>query len=590
MIWYIFWFLSVLVLAATAVVFSKAIRSKEEKIKPIYLLIAGVFLSCLLMIFPVHYVDLYCEWGTCLKALLVSAQDSIQFFTADADHSLIAEGTANLSGWIKEAYGFLCAMLIISAPLLTFGFVLSFFKGFTAQVRYLFHCAENTYVFSEINQNSVSLAESIHAENAKAILIFANTPKEEEGDIEDLLSRLKEIHAICFQEDISKIHLKQKTNGKETYFFAMCNDESRSLSCVLQLVQKYKGRENTRIFLFSSDIESELILNNLDKGDLIIRRINPKNAFMIHMLSSEGTLLFDSAIPQNDGQKEISALILGTGQFGKEILKGLVWYCQMDNYLLRIHAFDKDPNAQDQITAMCPELMDEKYNGIHTKEEAFYDIKVDSCDVNTATFREKVRKIGNISYAFVSLGNDSLNITTAVNLRMLFEQLNIHPEITAVVTDPEKCAALAHAADRNGTPYKIRFVGDATTIYSSSVIINSKLEHEALELHKRYNKGNPYGFYEFEYNYKSSMASVIHYEARKHCKIPGAGKSDMEVTPEDRETIEALEHKRWNAYMRAEGFIRGDVKNELGKMHPSLVDYGALSPEMRQIDSRIAIK
>lgn len=590
MFWYIFWFCSVLVLLSAIGAFVVVMRNKEQKIKPIYLLIAGVFLSCLLMIFPVHYADLYCEWGTCLKALLVSAQDSIQFFTADADHSLIAEGTANLSGWIKEAYGFLCAVLIISAPVLTFGFVLSFFKGFTAQLRYLFHPTEDTYVFSEINQNSVSLAESIYAKNSQAILLFANTPKEDDSAVEDLLRRLKNIHAICVKSDIPKIRLKKKTNGKETYFFAMCDEESRSISQVLQLIPQYKARPSTKVFLFSSDIESELVLNNLDHGNLIVRRINPRNAFLVHLLSSEGTRLFDSAIPTEGKQKEISALVLGTGQFGTEILKGLVWYCQMDDYTLRIHAFDKAENAKDQFTALCPELMDDKYNGVRLEGEAFYHINIQSCDITTETFKNKVREIGQISYAFVSLGSDSLNITTAVNLRVLFEQMGIHPEITAVVTDPEKCAALANAKNWKDMPYNIRFVGDAKTIYSTDVIINSKLEKDALELHKRYNKGDPKGFYEFEYNYRSSMASVIHYEARKHCKIPGAGKSDAQLTQTERDAIGALEHKRWNAYTRSEGFIHGEVRNDLGKIHPSLVKYEQLSPEMKEKDYRVGIK
>ena len=591
MTWYIFWFCSVLALLASVVAFYMAIRNKYDKIKPIYLLIAGVFSSCLLMVFPVHLCAFSGDPLSWIKALFVSAQDAVQFFTADADHSIIADNTACLSGWIEEGYEVLVSVLIISAPILTFSFVLSFFKGITAQLRYWFHAAADTYVFSEINQNSVSLAESIYKENNDAILIFANLPKEEDQTIEELLDRVKAINAICFRNDISQIKLKEKSQETKTYFFAMCDDESKSISQALQIIPKYRHRKNSMVFLFSSDIESELILNNLDKGCLIVRRINPRNAFMIHMLSSEGKRLFDTALPLEGKEKEISVLLLGLGQFGQEILKALAWYCQMDDYTLRIHAFDKDKQAEDKITAMCPELMGKEYNGVRREGEAFYDIHIHPYDVDTASFKDKVREIGRISYAFVSLGNDSLNITTAVNLRVLFEQMGIHPEIVAVVTDPEKCTALAHAVAQNDMPYKIRFVGDAKTIYSSDVIINSELEKEALELHKRYQENkSAYGFYEFEYNYKSSMASVIHYGARKHCKIPGAGKSELEITPEERKTIEALEHKRWNAYMRAVGFINGETKNLLGKTHPNLVEYGKLSPDTQRIDSRVGIK
>ena len=487
------------------------------------------------------------------------------------------------------------AVLIILAPVLTFGFVLSFFKGATAKLKYFFHAGADTYVFSEMNQNAVSLAESIRLKDRKAIIIFANVPREEDQIDDDIFDRVNQLHAICYKQDISLIKIKYNGSDKKTFFFALCEDESQSISEVLQLIPKYRNRVNTIIYLFSTSVESELLLTNLDKGSLIIRRINPLTSFVNYILSSQGDLLFTSAIDDGSNCKEISALILGAGQLGAEMLKALTWYCQMDNYRFSANAFDVDESCKDRIAAQCPELLDEKYNGILVEGEAFYKIGIHTCDVNTESFKKKVREIGNISYAFVSLGNDSLNISTAVNLRILFEQMRIHPPIVCVVSDPERCIALNGAKDKNGTPYDIQFLGDAKTIYSASVIINPALESEALELHKRYNNGDPYGFYEYEYNYKSSMASVIHFEARKNRQIAGAGKSDADLTESERETIESLEHRRWNAYMRSEGFIYSGSKdkksrNDLGKMHHNLVEYDELSDDDKRKDSRVGTK
>lgn len=264
----------------------------------------------------------------------------------------------------------------------------------------------------------------------------------------------------------------------------------------------------------------------------------------------------------------------------------------MDNYQFKVNAFDIEESTKGRIIAQCPELLSERYNGVYVDGEAFYQIDIHTYDVNTESFREKIRQIRNISFAFVSLGNDNLNISAAVNLRVLFEQMHIHPVIFAVVSDPEKCSALTGAKDRNGTPYDIQFVGDSKNIYSAPVIINPKLEKDALELHKRYNNGNPYGFYEFEYNYKSSMASVIHFDIREKMSVHGAGKPDADLSDSERETIEALEHKRWNAYMRSEGFIYSGSKdkrsrNDLGKMHHNLVKFDELSDEDKRKDSRV---
>lgn len=595
MMWYISWFLSAFALLTALCLAWFCSKKRDAKVKPLYALFIGVFLSSVFLIYPIYREAFKGDLAATFKALIISAQNTIQFFTADSDYGLISDNITGLSGWIRDAYALLGTVLIILAPVLTFGFVMSFFKGITAQLKYMFHAAADTYVFSEINQNTVSLAESIRADNPKAIIIFTNAPHEEEQIDDDLLDRVNRLSVICYKQDISLVKIKPGRSNKKTFVFALCEDESQSLSEVLQLIPKYRNRENTIIYLFSTSMESELLLTNLDKGNLIVRRINPLTSFVNYILSSQGDLLFTSAIDDGSNSKEISALILGAGQLGTEMLKALTWYCQMDNYRFSANAFDIDENCKDRIAAQCPELLDENYNGILVEGEAFYKIGIHACDVNTESFKKKVREIGNISYAFVSLGNDSLSISTAVNLRILFEQMRIHPVIMCVVSDPEKCAALTGAKDKNGTPYDIQFLGDAKTIYSASVIINPALESEALELHKRYNNGNPYGFYEYEYNYKSSMASVIHFEARKNRQIAGAGKSDADLTESERETIESLEHRRWNAYMRSEGFIYSGSKdkksrNDLGKMHHNLVEYAELSDDDKRKDSRVGTK
>ena len=79
---------------------------------------------------------------------------------------------------------------------------------------------------------------------------------------------------------------------------------------------------------------------------------------------------------------------------------------------------------------------------------------------------------------------------------------------------------------------------------------------------------------------------------RTECGIPGASKETEEQTPEENARLAQIEHCRWNAYMRSEGYIYSgshdkDSRNNLGKMHHDLVDYGGLSEEDRDIDRRM---
>ena len=89
--------------------------------------------------------------------------------------------------------------------------------------------------------------------------------------------------------------------------------------------------------------------------------------------------------------------------------------------------------------------------------------------------------------------------------------------------------------------------------------------------------------------------TAIHMKARIACKIPGADKSEDELTDEERTVIERLEHRRWNAYMRSEGYIYSGSpdkasRNDLGKMHHDLVNCAALPDEEKRKDSRVGTK
>ena len=89
------------------------------------------------------------------------------------------------------------------------------------------------------------------------------------------------------------------------------------------------------------------------------------------------------------------------------------------------------------------------------------------------------------------------------------------------------------------------------------------------------------------------MASAVHAVARIKCGIAGADKRENELTDSERVTIETIEHRRWNAYMRAEGYIYSGSperasRNDLAKMHNNLVEYSSLSDEDKRKDSRVA--
>ena len=66
-----------------------------------------------------------------------------------------------------------------------------------------------------------------------------------------------------------------------------------------------------------------------------------------------------------------------------------------------------------------------------------------------------------------------------------------------------------------------------------------------------------------------------------------------QLTDRERTELETLEHRRWNAYMRSEGYIYSgspdrSSRNDLAKMHHNLVAYERLEDADKRKDSRVA--
>lgn len=592
--WLTFLVLSVscLILAA---VFSFAINSRRVVNKKNFnlfnSLFAGVFVAAFFMFMPTYLSTAELSVIGGLRAVLLSIFNSIQVFTAGCEFGNVLENMAQCPEWLSIIYQAWISVIYVVAPMFTIGVVLSLFKNVSANLKYLRVYFKDVYVFSELNDKSIVLASDIKSKHKKAAIVFTDVFEDNEEKIYELIERARNLGAICFKKDILVVNFKKHSESKSISFFAIGSNETENLNQSLKLIENYRNRDNTHIYIFSTKIESELLLTAIDKGKVKVRRINEVQSLINRILYERGGIIFDSAREDANGDKHISAVVVGMGNHGTEMVKALTWYGQMDGYRLEINAFDKDELAEEKFVALAPELMSSDYNGVDVEGEAQYQITIHpDVDVQTITFADKISKITNASYVFVALGNDDMNINTAVNLRMYFERIKIHPVIQAVVYNSQQRRALEGIANYRGQAYDIEFVGDIESSYTEDVIIDSELEDDALKRHLKWGKEEE--FWTYEYNYRSSMASAIHMKARVKCGIPGADKKEADLSDEERTIIETLEHRRWNAYMRAQGYIFSgstdkSSRNDLAKMHHDLVDYSSLTEEVKRLDSKV---
>lgn len=585
MLWTVFFSLAVALLLAAIVISIWLKRKKIHKgiVTPLNCMLAGCFLSAFLLFVPIYYTNLMETEFTVLETLLLSLLDTISLFTINVDSSIVSEGVGGAPVWLSGYYSVFAFILYVIAPIMTFGFLLSFLKNVSAYLRYLFSYGKHIYIFSELNEKSIALASDIVKNHEKVRILFGNVFEKNEETTFELIEQARKLNAICFKKDVTAVDFKMHSKEREIHIFVMGKDEMENLNHTIYFIDHYKERKSTFLYLLTNGIESELLLAGKDKGHMRVRRINEPAALITRVLYEEGTDIFDSALPVSQTEKQITAVVVGMGSYGTEMVKALSWYCQMDGYTVQIHAFDKDKLAEERFAALCPELMGSEYAiTVHG-----------DVDIETKTFATEIAKLNHATYVFVALGSDSENIKAAVQLRMLFERNGAKPKIHAVVYNSEVKEALQNVTNFNGQAYNIDFTGDVQTSYSEKVIMDFEVEEEALQRHLKWGKEE--AFWKYEYNYRSSIASALHMRARIHCGIPGATKATEALTAEERDVIEQLEHRRWNAYMRSEGYIYSgspnkETRNDLGKMHHNLSDFSALSEEDKRKDSQVGAK
>ncbi len=588
---YILSVVSLIAFTAWAIVVYVRKYSPGRVLTPFRLFCVGMFLSVMFCLIPLYCIDLADTARSWLSSVIFSFHHALQIFTLDADRDVILKSLKCPEAWLAVFYSVYLSISFVVAPLLTAGFLLSFFKNASAYLRYLWFFSRDVYVFSELNEKSLALGRDLRKNHKRARVVYADVFEDRDEESYELVEQAAEFRAICFKNDILSINLGWHCGRAKIVLFVIGNDSSENDGQTLKLVSRYNQRKNTELYVFSSSIESELLLAQADKGRMKVRRVNEARSLVNRILYENGHELFENARPRPDGSKKISAVIVGLGSHGTAMLKALSWYCQMDGYHVEIDAFDADEKAEDRFRAQAPELMSEKYNGVVIPGEAEYTIRIHSgCDVETESFANEIYKLKDATFAFVSLGSDELNVRTAVNLRMLFERMKIRPVIQAVVYGSDEKAALTGVKNYRGQEYGIDFIGDIESSYSEAVIINSQLEDYARKIHMKWGKEEE--FWQYEYNYNSSIASAMHLRARVERGIPGAGKKEEELTDAERAAIEALEHRRWNAYMRSEGYVYSgstekSSRNDLAKMHHDLVDYSSLTEEEKRKDSRV---
>ena len=227
-----------------------------------HVLVVGVFCATLVMFLPVHSGGKAGSLLNLWRTVLLSVFTSIQVFAAGCEFGVVMEGMEGMEACptgLSGVYQAWSATLFVLAPVFTFGFILSLFQNLTAYLRYLNAWFRDVYIFSELNEGSMALAEDVHKNHPRAALVFTDVFEENDERFFELRERAGKLGAICFKKDILVVNFVRHSTRKDLFFLAIGENETENLNHALKLIERYRDRENTRIYVFSTKVESELI-------------------------------------------------------------------------------------------------------------------------------------------------------------------------------------------------------------------------------------------------------------------------------------------------------------------------------------------
>ncbi len=517
----------------------------------------GIFASALLLLGVIYYygtgADNVCSENF-FRALIASFQHTMRLFTLDGDYGDFMQ---NLEQWdvtVRRYYMNYCVVLYAIAPMVTFGFVLTFIKNLYAYIHYYLCFFKETHVFSELNEMTLALAKNLlqhhyevmddggdeadgkkrpfcktrrllrHAWKflTKPLIVFTDVTQDKEESYLELVDGARDCGAILFRKDLESIHWRMRMSIRKLNFYLISEDEPEKIRHADNIIRCYNGG-SVHMYFFAHSIEGKCYLDTLGasaemkaskKKSLLITRIDDVRLLIYQYLKTDGIKLFENAEPAGD-DRVIDVAILGFGRYGMEMLKGLLWYCQLPGYTIRIRVFEEKKGVESAFRSQCPELrIGEKAES--SWQDARYEIQFYECSAESNECVKHLEALNKKSFVFICLGNDDLNIEAAKRVKCISENRSMNYQITTVVynTRIKECVS-----------NEFTVIGDLNSFYSPETVLASELAVEAMNVHARWlQKTNAEelddqqkkDFFLSDYGFYSSVAKALHLFLRKN--------------------------------------------------------------------------
>ena len=363
------------------------------------------------------------------------------------------------------------------------------------------------------------------------------------------------------------------------------------LSTVCDLYQKKKPKNHLNCYLQLSNarlvevIERAEHLANYRKYGLDVKFFNFNKMIARHLFKIFALNHFEE-INSLRGDKFFRVVILGFGNLGKALLL----------QALRVLHFDSTRKTEIVIA-------DRNMAGKKKKFEEEYPFASNIFEIAFKEFDGTYKELLSECVTSNDAGSIPVFITAFENnddnLELALEILDYTPEeqfkIYTKNTDSKNVASLLKKAG-NETG-RLIFFGDLETFCRMEYITGKEQDKIAELIHNDYLQQQKETVASESARYKTLWEDLLE-DARDanraqadHMifKLAQAGKKsgefqDVAFRADQLEGLAKAEHQRWNAHRKINGWQYGAVRNDVKKLHPSIVDWENLSESEKQKD------
>ena len=471
--------------------------------------------------------------------------------------------------------------------------------------------------FSELNPESISLAKSIRnsdGKERKALFVFCSADPDDDDILSERIEQARELGATLTRISLGDLKLTRRI-GKKMFFLTGKDDDNLAiLSGFAEEERAARLKENDVIYVFANDNYGTLIEKTVrDKINRTLNGIPEKEPLVPDKLKKKATLFCVNRYKNlvynllekeplftalNEENEDLKIAIFGSGKIGTEMFLASYWCGQMLDRKLKItvvsaekesHFRSRIDHINSEILKSCEPNPDKKLLKINEKgafaesycsfEFVNDNVYLDGLDILLAPSEEKENTSGGINgnladfdYFVVALGSDKRNMEVAEQIRRIVtvkssvnRKAGVKVPIACAIWSNELSETIGKTENTDSMKAVIIPFGSMESSFNIDQVSLDAIREQAYSTHETYErivfnqKNNKKKYEQDPYAYWANVSRAIHLIYKAKCvsmdtdEYLAEAKSGSDFNSK-RHELAWLEHRRWCAFMRTEGF------------------------------------